>query len=192
MSDKLIASLQKEYGYSNYDIARIKYVLVSITSEFSKFIILGIFFGMTDHFISFLLSTLLLLFLRTNVGGLHCKHYSTCFLLTFAISYLSITFLPSVCTISYFFVTLFSISCMLVNYYIGPIASPFRPLPESAVLKRCRNMGCIVIVIYIFFASIFQNSVIMIPYIQAGFWTIILHTFQLVVAKFLKIGGEYE
>ena len=33
---ELIQELQREYGYSDYDIAKVKYVLASLFSEFSK------------------------------------------------------------------------------------------------------------------------------------------------------------
>ena len=35
----------------------------------------------------------------------------------------------------------FSIICMIINFYIGPVASPFRPAPDSVLIKSCRNIG---------------------------------------------------
>ena len=42
--DKLINSLKETYGYTNYDLALVKYALVSIASELSKIMILFLFY----------------------------------------------------------------------------------------------------------------------------------------------------
>ena len=89
-----LTDIKNKYGYSSYDIAMVKYVLTSIFYEFSKLIIFGIFFGFLGYFKSFLVSLILLLFLRINIGGIHCKHYITCFLLTFVVLFSSIILLP--------------------------------------------------------------------------------------------------
>ena len=78
---------------------------------------------------------------------------------------------------------------MIINYYIGPIASPFRPSPNSVLLKSCRNLGFIIIFTYILFVSIFQNIEALELYIQVGFWTILLHTIQLIIAKITRKRG---
>ena len=94
----LIDELKDEYGYSSYDIAMVKYVLTSIFYEFSKLIIFGIFFGFLGYFKSFLVSLILLLFLRINIGGIHCKHYITCFLLTFVVLFSYTTSQTFICS----------------------------------------------------------------------------------------------
>ena len=190
MSD-LIKELQTEYGYSDYDIAKVKYVLTCIFSELSKLIIFGIIFGLTGYFASFIISLILLLFLRINIGGFHCKHYISCLLLTSVILYASIVLLPNIMHPSYILILIISAICMIVNYSIGPICSPFRPSPDSLLLKHCRNNGFIVIFIYVLFVSIFQNNTFLVPYIYVGFWTIVLHTVQLIIAKLLRKRGFY-
>ena len=186
---ELIQELQREYGYSDYDIAKVKYVLASLFSEFSKLLLFGTLFGVLGYFYPFLFSIILLLFLRINIGGLHCKHYLSCFALSFFILYLSIIFFPYIVNISFIFIFAISTVCMIINYYIGPIASPFRPSPNSVLLKSCRNLGFIILFNYILFVSIFQNIEALELYIQVGFWTILLHTIQLIIAKITRKRG---
>lgn len=188
---ELIQELQKEYGYSDYDIAKVKYVLASIFSEFSKLLLFGILFGILGYFYSFLVSIVLLLFLRINIGGLHCKHYMSCLFLTFIVLFCSIMFFPNLISLSASYIILFSMICMIINYWIGPIASPFRPTPDSVLIKSCRNIGFLIIFSFILFVSIFQNFSFLALYIQVGFWTIVLHTIQLIIAKILRKSGSY-
>ncbi|MCI8956635.1 MAG: accessory gene regulator B family protein [Eubacterium sp.] len=188
---ELIQELQREYGYSDYDIAKVKYVLASLFSEFSKLFLFGLSFGILGYFYPFLFSIILLLFLRINIGGLHCKHYISCLFLTSIILYASIMFLPNLVLLSTTSIIFFSIICMVINYYIGPVASPFRPSPDSVLIKSCRNIGFFIIFTFILFVSIFQNNSFLASYIQVGFWTIVLHTIQLIIAKLLRRGGIY-
>lgn len=188
---ELVKELQKEYGYSDYDIAKVKYVLACIFSESSKLIIFGILFGVLGYFHPFLFSLILLLFLRINIGGVHCKHYVSCLLLTFVILYCSIVFLPNLISVPTMFIMFFSVICMIINYCIGPIASPFRPTPDSVLIKNCRNIGFFVIFTFIIFVSIFQKINFFTFYFQVGFWTIVIHTIQLIIAKILRKGGIY-
>lgn len=182
----LAKELKSQYGYTSYELALVKYALVSILSELSKLFILGIFFYLTNHFTEFIFSMVLLFLLRLNIGGLHCKHYITCFLLTFIVSYSSVTLLPKICSVSPTVMIIFSVIDMIICFAIGPIASPFRPTPDNLRLKRCRYIGLIVFCIFIFFVSIFQTNVAFFNYLQVGFWTITLHTAQMLIAKISK------
>lgn len=54
--------LKNNYGYSDFQIGQIRYTIISILSDVSKLIIMGIFFILTDYFFS--------------ISGSHC--YFTC------------------------------------------------------------------------------------------------------------------
>ena len=42
--------LKNNYGYSDFQIGQIRYTIISILSDVSKLIIMGIFFILTDYF----------------------------------------------------------------------------------------------------------------------------------------------
>lgn len=187
--NKLAQTLKDTYGYSNYELALVKYTLESIFSEFSKIIILGIFYFFTGYFSSFVIFILSLALLRVHSGGFHCKHYFTCFLFTFIMSYFAIVLLPCKYSPSYLMIMVCTTICLFVNYYIGPISSPFRPTPDSLLLKHCKNKSFLIVFLYLIIVSIFKNYNLFFPFVVISFWTIILHTMQMIIAKILLIGG---
>lgn len=174
---------KQTYGYTNYEIALIKYVIHSIISESSKLLLLGFFYYSIGKLSLFIASFFLLLLLRFNGGGFHCKHYLSCLAVTFIISLLSVSILPLIQIPNYSIVIAVLILCMITNYEIGPIASPFRPSPNMYLLKSCKNNGFIVTLIFIIIVSIFNTNKFVQPYLIVGFWTVILHTVQMVFAK---------
>ena len=84
--DKIRQALKTTYNYSDYELELVKYTLLSIASEFSKILLLYIFYIIIGKALSFTVFILLLSLIRFNSGGFHCKHYTTCLLLTFVIS----------------------------------------------------------------------------------------------------------
>ena len=189
----IFEELQKTYNYSNYQIALIKYALSAIFSECSKLILLSLFYIYIGRFSYFFMSICVLLLLRINGGGFHCKHYITCLLFTFLLLLASVVILPKYISLNPVIMLISLMICLLINYYIGPIASPFRPSPDSLLLKSCKNNCFLVIFIYIIIVSIFNTNIILNIYLTIGYWTIILHTLQMILAKILMKGRyEYE
>ena len=187
--DKIRQALKTTYNYSDYELELVKYTLLSIASEFSKILLLYIFYIIIGKVLSFTVFILLLSLIRFNSGGFHCKHYTTCLLLTFVISYLAVVILPQLITPDILFIQFFTIVCILINYYIGPIVSPLRPSPNSVLLKHCQNNSCLIIFAFFIIVSIFNSHSIIYQYLIIGFWTIILHTCQMMFAKILMFKG---
>ena len=180
--------IQKMYGYTDYEMAIIKYSITTLFSELSKIIILSIMFLYIGKFDLFITSCVLLIFLRINGGGYHCKHYITCLLLTAIISSVAIILLPLI-TIPNFSVVLMVLTiCLFINYYLGPVPSPFRPELDNLLIKHYKNNSFLTIFIFIIIVSIFNFNIVIRPHLIVGFWTIILHTLQLIVAKILRKG----
>ena len=88
--------LKNNYGYSDFQIGQIRYTIISILSDVSKLIIMGIFFILTDYFFQYLAAIATLLVLRTCTGGLHFKHYFSCLALSFFLLYIGICQLPKI------------------------------------------------------------------------------------------------
>lgn len=183
--------IQKMYGYTDYEMAIIKYSVLTLFSELSKIIILStvyLYMGKIDFFI---ISCVLLIFLRINGGGYHCKHYISCLFLTASISAAAIILLPLINIPNFSIVLLILTICLFINYYIGPVPSPFRPEPNGLLIKHCKNNSFLTIFVFVIIVSIFNSNIVIRPYLIVGFWTIILHTLQLIIAKILRKGELY-
>ncbi|WP_368076749.1 hypothetical protein [Eubacterium sp. AF15-50] len=55
-------------------------------------------------------------------------------------------------------------------------------------MKRCNIKCFLVILTFIIIVSIFNSNNGIKPYLVVGFWTITLHTLQLIIAKILRKG----
>lgn len=186
---KLSSKIQKMYGYTDYEMAIIKYSITALFSELSKLIILGTAYAILGKLDLFIASFALLIFLRINGGGYHCKHYITCLLLTGFVSYAAIILLPQINIPNYSIILIVLTMCLFITYIIGPVPSVFRPEPDSLLIKRCNNKCFLIIFFFIIIVSIFNSNRIIKPYLIVGFWTIILHSIQLIIAKILRKGG---
>ena len=159
----LATKIQTMYGYTDYEMAIIKYSITALLSELSKILILGTLFAFIGKFDLFIAASVLLILLRVNGGGYHCKHYITCLLMTACILGAAVICLPL-------------------------IPSPFRPKPDMKLIKRCHNNCFITIFVFIMIVSIFNSNMVIRPYLIVGFWTTILNTLQLVIAKIIRKG----
>lgn len=173
--------LKKEYGFSDYQIAQLKYLFKTITAEVSKLAIMAFIFRNKIGLYFFAVTIMLLL--RTATGGLHCKTYWGCFAVSLGYMFLSIEVLPLI-TVNKLLQLILLFVCMLLNYYIGPVTSSVRPPLREHVFKRVRIQAFLIIFFYLTLTYILPET----PYITAGFWVVILHTVQLIAAKILKKG----
>ena len=130
--------LQENFGYSDFQIGQIRYAVVSILSEISKIIIMGIFFSYIHYFPQYLVAIAVLLTLRTCTGGLHFKHYFSCFLVSLGIIFAGVCVLPliPVARPLYFILLL---GCIIVNYFLAPIVSSYRPVPNGVQIKKSKR-----------------------------------------------------
>lgn len=181
----MYAFLKEQYEFSDYQIAQLGYLAKTLASEFSKLLIMGIVFRNELGIYLFAVSVMLLL--RTSTGGLHCKKYISCFLVSFSYMFLSLMILPNIPVNKVFQLILLFI-CMLGNYYIGPVTSTVHAPLGDQLVKRVKLQAFLIIFFYITLTYIIPEN----PYITAGFWVIILHTLQLATARIVKKGDPYE
>lgn len=184
----LATKIQTMYGYTDYEMAIIKYSITALLSELSKILILGTLFAFIGKFDLFIAASVLLILLRVNGGGYHCKHYITCLLMTACILGAAVICLPLIQITNYSIILLGLTICLFITYYIGPVPSPFRPKPDMKLIKRCHNNCFITIFVFIMIVSIFNSNMAIRPYLIVGFWTTILNTLQLVIAKIIRKG----
>ena len=173
--------LQQNYQLSNYQIAQIFFLFSIITSELSKIIILTIIFYPKWHF--YLFALLITLFLRSAMGGLHFYTYIGCLFVSTLYFYL-ILFVFSKIVITQQKQIIFLLLTIPICYSIGPITSKYRP---KDCKKHFQN-GKIFTSIFIFSYALILCLIPENPYFTIGFWSIILHSLQLITAKILKKG----
>lgn len=177
--------LKEQYEFSDYQIAQLEYLGKTFLSEFSKLLIMGFFFR--KQLSVYLFAVVVMVLLRTATGGIHCRKYISCFLVTFSYLFLALTVLP-VIPINKVFQLILLFLCMLCNYYIGPVTSQVHAALRNQLVKRVKIQAFLVIFFYLTLTYIIPEN----PYISAGFWIIILHTLQLAAARIIKKGAPYE
>ena len=177
--------LKEQYEFSDYQIAQLQYVAKTVASELSKLLIMGFLFRRQLGI--YIAAVSLMLLLRTSTGGLHCKKYFSCFLMSFSFIFLCLSVLPNIPAPKVIQLPLLFI-CMLLNYYIGPVTSAVhRPLDEEHI-NRSKKHVLLTIFFYLTISYIAPEN----PYCTAGFWVVILHTLQLIAAKIKKKGEKHE
>lgn len=173
--------IKEKYNLSSYQIAQLVFLLKTLSSEFSKILIMGILFR--NHLLLYLFALLIMLCLRCTTGGLHFYTYLGCLAASTIYLWLAVVLLPnSALPTAFQLVSL--LFCLLICYYCSPVPSKYRPAYPQSLINRCRNMVCSFIFIYTLILYIIPEN----QYFQVGFWVIILHSLQLLVAKIQKKG----
>ncbi|MDO5403498.1 MAG: accessory gene regulator B family protein, partial [Eubacteriales bacterium] len=72
----MYAKIQSIYGFSDYQIAQLRFTFRTVISEISKLIILALIFRNT--LLLFIWAAILLRLTRASTGGIHCGSYISC------------------------------------------------------------------------------------------------------------------
>lgn len=170
---------------SSADKAKLNYFFSCIIYEGSKIILFLVFFAITQRLKGFLYSMIILLPLRIISGGLHFKHYLSC--LAFSFGYFYLVNVPLMDIMPDFeMALLILLVCIVINFQIGPVVSDFRPALTYEQIKRGRFHILIATVYDTILTALFYET----PLAPIGFWTIVLHSVQLIIAKIRKGRGE--
>ena len=181
LKTKIVKKLKTDYSCTDYQIAMIKYLLLTFLSEGSKLTVIFLVACYTGHILECLIVIATLLPLRITSGGLHFKHYWSCFLMSFAFVATCIL-LPQVCCPNKWIAEFFMLICLLLHHYIAPVTSCYREDAPEHVVKKCKLKSFVVI----FFLMLLINVTGMCYYIACCFWTVILQSVQLVAAYMRK------
>lgn len=171
--------------FTTYEIELLRYVFLCIAYEGSKFIIM-LFLFMTLHLQNeFLTEIFVLLTLRNFYGGLHFKHYISCFAFTFCF------IATGLLLAHYVFLNktaqmIMLLLALVTSCIIRPIASSSRPPLSKKQENIYQLCGISILLLHI----IFFISCKTFPYRNICFWVIVLHTLQLIVAKTFMKGGR--
>lgn len=150
-------------------------------SEFSKVFIFLIIFSLLGLLPEYLIALLSLVPLRNHGGGLHCKHYLSCLLVSF--SFLS----ASIVLATYLvppkpFIFISTLLCAVIGYCLVPITSNSRPPATFEQRKKSKRNTAIIILLFFLLLCICAHN----TYLYICYWTVILHIFQLIIGYFIK------
>lgn len=162
-------------------IFRVKCILYDI----SKLILFITFFAVIHRLSSFIFAFLIFYPIRQISGGLHFKHYFSCLVFSFVYMYFVVVVLAPVSLGLAVVVPILAV-CAAVIYVIGPIRPPSRPALSKQEFAEQRKKALSIVCYESVLIVLFFNSSLA----SAGYWTIILHTLQLVMAFIIKKGGE--
>jgi len=175
--------LKDTYNLSSYQVAQIFFLFKTLASEISKMVIMGILFH--SHFTLYLFALFVMLFLRCSMGGLHFYTYAGCLATSILYLWLAVYILPLIPVETYLRLCLLLVSIFICNY-IGPIISKYRPEVCKERISKCKRFVTLFIFLYALIMYIIPDN----SYLYVGFWVIILHSLQLIIAKIRKKGDE--
>lgn len=174
----MYALIQKKYGFTDYQIAQLKYTFTVLFSEISKMVIIA--FLLRNHFTMFLYAAVVLCTLHISSGGLHAKTYWGCLLMSFLFFYVPICLLPHT-GIPKIWMAVLLIGCAAAIALIGPIESKYRkPLTDRAK-KRLVAQSLIIILIHLILFCLYDSEIFVV-----GSWIIVFEVAQLAIAKIYK------
>ena len=158
-----------------------KYYLLVLLSEGSKILAFFLFFAMIGMAKEFWICLLFMLPLRTTGGGLHVKTYTGCFLVSFTVISLNL-FLSCLWYPGRWIKALTLLLCMVTAFRLVPITSDKRPPATPDQVRHSKQNTVIILTICLILMCALPGN----PYINIGYWTIIINTAQLVIARGMK------
>lgn len=173
--------LSREFHFTELEIARIRYVIISFISETSKLAVLFTAFSLMNRQKELLAAILVLLSIRNFTGGIHLSHYLSCLLFTFSFLLCAVG-LAELCFPSLWIQILCLAVGILIVGVIGPVSSDRRPAPSKKKGNIFRIIACMVLLVYI----LLLLNVRYLPFRNLIFWVSILQILQLAAAKLIK------
>ena len=81
--DKSLEQIQSSYQFTDLEMAKMDYTLKVFAYELSKLVFFFVFFAVIGKFSEFAVCLVALLPFRWISGGIHLKHYWSCFIFSF-------------------------------------------------------------------------------------------------------------
>lgn len=180
VSSSLTDYLVSINNLSKLEGIKIKYSIEVILNELSKIIFMAIIFIFFNVIETAFVVCITFLILRLITGGIHCKTYFKCLIVSTlfisSIIWCSNQILLSILQINFILI----ISCVVV-YFIGPIQSNNRKYSESLV-NELKHKSLIFLLIIFIISNIFSNCIV----VNMIIWTTLFQTIQLIVSFIQK------
>ena len=111
--DKSLEQIQSSYQFTDLEMAKMDYTLKVFAYELSKLVFFFVFFAVIGKFSEFAVCLVALLPFRWISGGIHLKHYWSCFIFSFC-----------------FFAVMHKSVCLFQAIYFSFLSDLF-PLPKE-------------------------------------------------------------
>lgn len=162
---------------TDYEKAILLFYLKGTLSDLSKALIFFFIFYILGLHKELLYGIVFLILFRVFSGGIHCKTYLRCLLLSFVILSTG-TILGKYLILPKYLMIILSVSCGIIICLLSPVLAPTRPaLTKEAVNSAKLKEGVIVGAFTLVLLLIETNVTINI-----GFWFLVLHAIQLSIA----------
>lgn len=184
----LMNRIAQLHDFTDYELKLIRFYFTGILYDITKMLAIGIFFYYIGSFPEFLFTLVPLLFLRKNTGGYHLKTYWTCFLASFIYFILAGIVLPATIPLRQTWMQLTMLVCVWIMYYIGPISSNREIHMDKPQLHKVHVQSFQIVLVISILLFLFPDM----KYLIASFWTVVLHSVQLIITKIKKRGEKNE
>lgn len=184
----LMNRIAQLHDFTDYELKVIRFCITGLLYDISKTIMIGVFFCWIGKFPEFLSALVPLLFLRKRTGGYHLKTYWTCFLASFAYFVLAVIVLPAAVALNMTWMQLGLLICAWVIYDIGPISSNREINMNQEQLHKVHIQSFQIVLVISILLFLFHDT----PYLTVSFWTVVLHSVQLIITKIKKRGEKNE
>lgn len=184
----LINRIAQLHDFTDYELKLIRFYITGILYDVSKTLMIGILFYCIGKFPEFLFTLIPLLLLRKNTGGYHLKTYWTCFMASLSYFILAILVLPAIAPLQMTWMQLVLLVCAWIMYYIGPISSNREIKMEQIQLHKVHMQSFQIVLVISVLLFLFPDT----KYLIASFWTVVLHSVQLIITKLKKRGERNE
>lgn len=162
---------------SKHEKAILRFYIVGTLSDLSKALIFFlIFYSMGIHK-EFFYGLFFFVLFRVYSGGVHCKTYFQCLLLSLLLLSSGI-FLGIHIFLTKIYCIICSVICGVITCRLSPIQAPTRPKASKEFITTVRIKEAIIIGAYIVALAVLKTNT---P-LNIGFWLLIIHTIQLYVA----------
>lgn len=174
-------SSNEKHELTDYEKELIQFFFKCIGLELSKILIFSIVFYFMHLFPEYIAALIGLLLLRSFSGGLHCKGYMSCLMLSFAILLSGILLGQTV-----FIPRPFMVICTFVlgvcACLLSPVQASTRPPATPEIIKKAKfRTSLIIFLLFITLCIVPINH-----YLNIVFWMLVLHVVQLGIAYIIR------
>ena len=155
-----------------------KYYLECLICEVSKILIFLVIFILMDLTMEYLTALIALMLLRSQGGGLHLQRYMTCLAVSFAFLYTAILLALHVTPSVFFMLGTVGLAIPICRWLV-PIPSASRPSATAEQILRSRNATTLLLLASFLPICLAPQT----SWTGIIYWTILLHTLQLLLAK---------